>query len=99
MHSCAHHAFNAGRYLSRLIGINICSRSLRVRGLDFITCTSSFEGPSLTVLTTSGSPHTHEYERLHPLSDSAQQSAALLLQPPALLIALGVDRVTPRFVR
>jgi hypothetical protein len=75
------------------------SRSFRVRGLDVITWTSSFEEPSLTVLTTSGSPHTHAYERLHPFTDSAQQSAALLLQPPALLIALGVDRVTPRFER
>ena len=98
MHSCAHHAFNAGRYLSRLIGINMSSRSLRVRGLDVIAITS-FEEPSLTVQTTSGSPHKHEYERLHPFSVSAQQSAALFLQPPALLIALGVDRVTPRFVR
>jgi hypothetical protein len=73
------------------------SRSLRVRGLDFITCTS--EEPSLTAKKTSGSPQIHEYERLHPFSVSAQQSAALLLQPPALLRALGVDRVTPRFVR
>jgi hypothetical protein len=76
------------------------SRSFRFRGLDVITWTSSFEEPSLIVVqTTSGSPHTHAYERLHPFSDSAQQSAALLLQPPALLIALGVDRVTPRFER